>query len=111
MLREAIISDMIVDGASLANSGALKKPEKMESNTLSFLLQAMKMVQDFVGYRNCTLRVLDTDVQIRYEDGRLVYSYSVLPEIGQEQFTEHMEDGSVWTALNTYQLSDDGRSI
>ncbi|MCR5664463.1 MAG: hypothetical protein K6G17_06240 [Oscillospiraceae bacterium] len=101
-VTEAVISDVVLDGESLKDRGALDTIDNDSSMVqLSMLLTAKRFVQNYIGYRDSTVRVGDTGLLSRFEDGKLVYDYMRYPGFAQETINEY-DKGKTTTTVNTY---------
>lgn len=101
-VTEAVISDVVLDGESLKDLGALDTIDNDSSMVhLSMLLTAKRFVQNYIGYRDSTVRVGDTGLLSRFEDGKLVYDYMRYPGSAQETINEY-DKGKTTTTVNTY---------
>ena len=110
VLTEAVICEATVteDGETLSMTDIAGDAASMTATHTALALTMLRFVQNYTGYRDCTLRFGETDNLIRYENGKQVYAYAVYPGMGQETITEYGSDGSVRTTFNSYDVSSDG---
>ena len=107
-LREAVITELLVEGKPLP-------PEENETPVAYRIrtlvpLMLFAPLEHYIGYENCTLRLADSDREIRYENGRQVYSVEEDPPLRVETVTEAFPEGGSRATLR-YQVTGEGASF
>lgn len=110
VLTEAQIVEATVteNGETLTMADLAGDAASLTASHAALALTMLRFVQNYIGYRDCTLRFGETGDLIRYENGRQVYTYAVYPGMEQETIFEYGNDGSVRTTTNAYAVSSEG---
>ena len=110
VLTEATIAEATVteNGETLSMADLAGDAASLTASHAALALTMLRFVQNYTGYRDCTLRFGETGDLIRYENGRQVYTYAVYPGMEQETIVEYGDDGSVRTTSNSYAVSSEG---
>lgn len=107
---EAVITSITTDGEEML-SGDVSSDRTAEAARASAAAYALQMIQRFTGYRNCTLRVKNTDDEIRNENGMTVFSYTSYGTGAQSTEAAYGADGSIRSVSSVYDLSDGKKEL
>ena len=101
-LRQAVITELLLEGKPLPpeENGA---PAVYRIRTL-LPLMLLAPLEHYIGYENCTLRLADSDREIRFENGEQVYSLSEQGSLRTETITQVLPEGGSRATLR-YQVT------
>ncbi len=108
VLREAVITELLVEDEPL-RPGENKTPASYMLGTV-LPLMLFAPLEHYLGYENCALRLADSDLEIRYENGRQVYSLSEQDSLRTVTTTQALPEGGT-RVTRRYQVTGERTSV
>ena len=107
-LRQAVITELLVEGKPLPPGENRTPAAYMLGTVLPLMLFAP--LEHYVGYETCSLRLADSDREIRYENGQQVYSLSEQDSLRTETTTQALPEGGT-RVTRRYQVTGERTSL
>ena len=109
-LTEAVITAFSMGDEALLGPGASGSLAQ-EAASAGAINLVLPVLQNYTGYRSCSLSIEGIGTVLRNEKGRAVYTYMPQAQLATETVTVYASDGGVMRTQNSYRIDGEEKEL